>query len=87
MNAQAPPIPQQGSQSACGLATASLVCGIAGVVIPPVFVAAIVCGHIAQSRIRKSGGVLGGGGQALAGVILGYCAAVLWLLLGGLIGM
>jgi hypothetical protein len=61
-----------------------LVCGIAGFIVPLVFIPAIVCGHVAQGRIRKSGNALGGGGQALAGVILGYCAAALWILVVGL---
>ena len=66
------------------MATASLVCGIVGFAVPLVFLPAIICGHLAQGRIRKSGNTLMGGGQALAGVILGYCAAALWVAVVGL---
>src|SRR5256714_7239836 len=38
---------------------------------------AVICGHIARSKIRKSGGALGGMGIATAGLILGYIALVL----------
>ena len=38
---------------------------------------AVICGHIARSKIRKSGGALGGTGIATAGLILGYIALVL----------
>jgi len=48
---------------------------------------AIVCGHVAWSKIDKSGGALGGKAVALAGLIVGYLAipwAVLqvWFLVG-----
>ena len=55
-----------------GMAIASLVCGIAGWVVFP-FVApllAIIFGHVARGQIRQSGE--GGGGMALAGLLLGY---------------
>src|SRR6266480_1825381 len=35
---------------------------------------AVICGHIARSKIRKSGGALGGKGIATAGLIVGYIA-------------
>lgn len=50
-----------------GLAIASLVTSLT--CLAP---AAIICGHMALSRIRKSGGQLGGYGMALAGLIIGY---------------
>jgi Domain of unknown function (DUF4190) len=37
----------------------------------------VIFGHIARSKIRKSGGALGGKGIATAGLILGYIALVL----------
>jgi hypothetical protein len=43
--------------------------------------AAIILGHVARSRIRKSPGQLTGGGLALAGLILGYAS------LAGLVAM
>jgi hypothetical protein len=38
---------------------------------------AVICGHVARSKIRKSGGALGGNGIATAGLILGYMALAL----------
>jgi hypothetical protein len=38
---------------------------------------AVICGHIARSKIRKSGGALGGKAIATAGLILGYIALVI----------
>jgi len=56
------------------LATASLVCGIIGIVgIPFIMsVAAVICGHLALSQIAASQGRLRGQGMATAGLILGY---------------
>ena len=76
----APPIPGAHPCTAvprrCGLATVSLVCGICTLVLFPLFfvfmIPAIVCGHVAQSRIKQAKGALVGGGMALAGLIMGY---------------
>jgi hypothetical protein len=54
------------------LAILSFFCGWLFTAIP-----AVICGHIARSKIRKSGGALGGMGIATAGLILGYIALVL----------
>ena len=56
-----------------GLAIASMVCGILsffslGLTSLP----AIIMGHMARSRIKKSTGAVGGGGMAVAGLITGY---------------
>jgi type II secretory pathway pseudopilin PulG len=62
-----------------GLALGSLICGILGLTMFP-FVAsipAVVCGHMARSDIKKSGGQLGGGGMALGGLITGYIGLLL----------
>ena len=65
-----------------GLAIASLICGIVGiacfficlgVVLGP---AAAIMGFISRQRIAASGGMLGGGGMALAGLILGIVAFI-----------
>ena len=62
-----------------GLAVASLVCGIAGWLIPCLFgvpgIAAVVCGHMALQRLKQQP-QLRGRGQAIAGLILGYPGAV-----------
>jgi hypothetical protein len=49
------------------LAILSFTCGWLFTAIP-----AVICGHIAWSKIRKSGGTLGGKNIAVAGLILGY---------------
>jgi hypothetical protein len=41
---------------------------------------AVICGHIARSKIRKSGGALRGTGIATAGLIVGYIGVVLGVL-------
>ena len=53
------------------LAILSFFCGWLFTAIP-----AVICGHVARSKIRKSGGALGGMGIATAGLIVGYIAIV-----------
>ncbi|WP_067450641.1 DUF4190 domain-containing protein [Actinomadura macra] len=74
-----------------GMAVASMVLGIIGVVTcgGVVFsVGAIIFGHVAQGQIRRSGE--GGGGMATAGLILGYIFAVIgllyWIVIVGIYG-
>jgi hypothetical protein len=55
---------------------AALFDGVPGVVFGAV---AIFLGLRARSRIKRSGGMLQGGGMALAGWILGACGLVLGL--------
>jgi len=70
-----------------GLAIWSLVLGILGVVLllvclGPLFaIPAVICGHLAYSRIKRSGGVLAGQSMALAGLITGYISIGLSLVL------
>ena len=54
-----------------GLAVASLVCSIAGLLLIPL-VLGIVFGFIARSQIKNSNGTQGGQGLALAGIIIGF---------------
>ena len=61
------------------MAIISMICGIIGMSAPclcgiPVIasIVAIIMGHIARGEIRNAGGTQGGGGMALAGLILGY---------------
>ena len=65
-----------------GLAIASLILGIVsvvcfllclGIVAGPV---AAIMGFVSRQRIASSGGMLGGGGMALAGLILGVVGFV-----------
>jgi Tfp pilus assembly protein PilE len=57
-----------------GAAAASLVLGILGLVLigPLGSIPAVICGHIAKSKIKKSPATLDGDGMALAGLIMGY---------------
>jgi type II secretory pathway pseudopilin PulG len=71
--AQAAVLPQSS-----GMAISSLVCGVLGFfTLGLTAIPAIITGHMARSRINKSAGALGGGGVALAGLILGYLCLVL----------
>jgi hypothetical protein len=75
MNAAPPPVLETRKS---GLAIWSLVFGILAVVLSvacvgPLFaIPAVICGHMAHSRIKRSGGALSGGGLALGGLITGY---------------
>ena len=84
---EAPPvstIPDQPKN--CGLAVWSLVLGILALVlvcIGPLFgIPAVICGHMAHSRIKRSAGALSGGGLALGGLITGYLSIALIPLIG-----
>lgn len=66
------PQPAPVAAKTSGLAIASLITGLT--CLSPL---AIVFGHMALSKIKKSAGALGGGGMALAGLILGYVTLVL----------
>ena len=73
--ASAAPIPPAvGPQQTSGKAIASLVCGIINIF--PLFIVAIILGHISLSEIKKSGGRLKGEGLAIAGLIMGYLGIV-----------
>ena len=76
-----PNTPIPAPAASCGLATASLVCGICALFLGPLAgIPAIVTGHMALGRIRKSGGLLQGGGAATAGLIMGYVFTAISLL-------
>jgi hypothetical protein len=67
----------------CGLAIWSLVLGILGLTCFWLLTAipAVICGHMAYSRIRRSAGVLTGEGLALGGLITGYIGIAFSILL------
>src|SRR5256714_10250378 len=71
------------------LAIVTVVLAVLSFACIPIFpvIPAIVCGHVAWSKISKSGGALHGKGIAIVGLIVGYLAmpwAVLqvWVLVG-----
>ena len=82
-----PPVPPA-PPKACGLAVTSLVCGCLGFVLA--FLAgipAIITGHMALGKIKRSGGTIGGSGIATTGLVLGYVTTaltVVWLALAAL---
>jgi dipeptidyl aminopeptidase/acylaminoacyl peptidase len=49
-----------------------MVMGILGLCNGVTGIPAVICGHLGLSKIKRSGGRLGGGGMAVAGLILGY---------------
>jgi peptidyl-prolyl cis-trans isomerase B (cyclophilin B) len=65
-----------------GLAIASLVCAIIGGWASTATIPAVICGHLALSRMKKNPQEFGGKGIALAGLILGYFGLGLALILG-----
>jgi prepilin-type processing-associated H-X9-DG protein len=57
----------------CGLAGWSLGLGIASIFLSLLTsIAAIICGHLALGRIKRSQGRLSGSGMAIAGLVMGY---------------
>src|SRR5271165_4636987 len=63
-----------------GLAIASLVCGVAGVLICVSAPVGLVLGIIARNRIKQSAGRLSGSGLALAGIITSSVTAAVFLM-------
>ena len=69
------PAPQYTPPQTSGLAIASLVCSIVGVSL-----VAVILGHIALGKIRRSNGAVDGKGLALAGTIVGYVGLFLFII-------
>jgi len=69
------PVPQQPTN---GLAGASLVCSVIGLLMPFLLIPGVVMGHVARDQIRASG--QRGAGMALAGLVIGYLGAAFWAL-------
>ena len=64
------------------LAVISLVMSLLGFLIPIVpQIGGIICGHIARSEIRQSGGTQTGSGIALAGLIISYLSISIFCIL------
>lgn len=75
------PGPQAGAT--CGLAIASMVCGIVSFCLCYFAVLgaipAVICGHMALSQIRNAQVPLGGRGMAISGLVMGYLIITLTL--------
>ena len=80
-----PPLPgpaPAASPATSTLAVVSLVAGIASWILMPFIagLAAIICGHMARTEIRRAGGALEGDGLAVAGLVLGWINVILCVL-------
>ena len=65
---------------ACGLAVTSLVCGCLGFLTFFITgIPAIITGHLALGKIKRSAGTIGGSGAATTGLILGYVTSAMSL--------
>ena len=78
-----PPSPVPSQPKNCGLAIWSLVLGILSLTCFYIFTAipAVICGHTALSRIKRSGGALTGDGLAIGGLVTGYLGIALSIFL------
>jgi hypothetical protein len=75
-----PAVPVPASARTNGLAIASLACGLAQFALGPLAtIPAIVLGHMARSQIRRTDEQ--GAGLALAGLVLGWGAVILGIVL------
>jgi uncharacterized membrane protein YvbJ len=75
-------VPQRPLETArtSGLAIASLVLGIAGFLINPLSILAIIFGAIAMSQTGRNPN-LKGRGMAVAGLVLGIVVAAFWIII------
>jgi Domain of unknown function (DUF4190)/GYF domain 2 len=79
--------PMGAAPKSSGLALASMICGIVsllldmccylGVLAIPCSIAAIICGHMAMSQIKRSPVPLEGKGMAIAGLVCGYLSLII----------
>lgn len=78
-----PPLAPEAPRRKSGLATASLICGIVGLVTCLPSIPAVITGHLALADIKKSSGQVDGAGSAKTGLILGYIGICLSLVILG----
>ncbi len=69
-----------------GMALASMILGISGFICGVTAIPAVICGHIALSRIKQSQGRIEGRGFAIAGLLTGYIGCFI-LLIAFLVGL
>ncbi|MDF1739228.1 MAG: DUF4190 domain-containing protein [Verrucomicrobiales bacterium] len=70
-----------------GFAIASLVLGILGLCVVPLGVGAVIFGHLSLRQIKKSSGLTGGYGIAMAGLITGYIGTLIAVAFGVILGL
>jgi len=78
-----PPLAGQTPPQQNGLAMTSFVLSLLSLVCFGFLagIPAVICGHLARARARRSPGQYGGAGFALAGLIMGYVAVVVTLVI------
>jgi len=67
-------------QRTSGKAIASMVLGILCWLTPIPMILALVFGFQGKKEIDESGGAIGGGGMAVAGIVLGFVGLAWWIL-------
>ena len=75
MNQEPPSLPPQAAAQSknCGLAITSLVLGLSSLLLFIITgIPAVICGHMALGKIKRSQGSLSGNGMAITGLVLGY---------------
>ena len=76
-----PGFPPAGGVQTAPLAIWSLVLGLASfILLGLTSIPAVVCGHLALGRIKRSAGALGGSGLAIAGLITGYLGVAIFMI-------
>lgn len=75
MNPVPPPVPPV-RPAPSGLCIASLVLGILGLCNGVTGIPAVICGHIGLSKVKRSGGAVGGRGMGIAGLVMGYLSTI-----------
>ena len=80
-DAAPPPAPSPATAGTNGFATASLVLGIVGMVVGVVSALALLFGYLARDQIARSGGNQQGAGMAVAGIVLGWIATAVVVIL------
>lgn len=72
-------IPTGGQPQNSGLAITSMILGISTPLCGITAIPAVICGHIALGKIKRSQGSLSGGGFAIAGLITGYLGLIVFI--------
>ena len=73
----------QGAQEISNLAVWALILGVASLFFCtclPLAIPAIICGHLACSRIKQAPAATSGSGMAMAGLIMGYVSVAAFIL-------
>lgn len=74
------PYPPVQSRGTSGMAVASMVLGLVGLVLCGLTsIPGVICGHVAIARIKRTGEE--GHGLAVAGLVMSYITIIMWLLL------